>query len=269
MKERPCRIDGVDYGSEKAAAKALGILAGTLRWRLISSGFPNYVSKHHPRRTVKTTRFTCSIDGIEYRSIASASKKLNLSPNAIKRRLASFDYPQYVCPYIAKKASKAKHRKNQKPCTIGKIYYESECAASRALGISVMLLLTRLVSSNFPEYTSKYHPKIQRRKHRIRCVIKGIEYISISDASRKLKIKPTTIFNRLQSVNYPDYVCTDIPKKPLKPPMYGYKVNGRKYATLQEIADAEGVSRERIRQKMNNPAYREYRRFKGTPSRKH
>ena len=266
MKKRPCRIDGVDYESEKDAAGALGILAGTLRWRLLSSGFPNYTSRYHPKKTVKKTLFACSIAGIEYSSINAASKKLKLSSYTIKHRLASLDYPDYVCAYIHKKPSKKRRRKNQKPCTIDGTDYESECAAARALGITVIGLQSRLRSSNFPGCVSKYRPKIQRRKARIRCSIKGVEYASVADVARKFKIPHTTIFNRLQSPNFPDHVCSDIPKKSRKPPKYSYVVNGKKYATLQEIADAEGVSRERVRQKINSSSYRKYRRFEKTQS---
>lgn len=56
------------------------------------------------------------------------------------------------------------------------------------------------------------------------------------------------------SFNYLDYVCAEIPK-------YGYTVDRKKCRTLQEIADVEGLTRERIRQKMNNPSYAEYKRI--------
>ena len=268
MKEQPCRIDGVDYESERAAARALGILAETLRWRLLSPRFSNYTSKYRPKKPVKQTLFACNIAGIEYRCMSDASKKLKLSCNTIKRRLASLDYPDYVCAYIPKKPIKKRRRKNQKPCTIDGTDYESECAAAKALGISVIGLQTRLRSSNFPGCVSKYRPKIQRKNPRVRCSIKGVEYASVADVARKFKIPHTTVFNRLQSPNYPDYISADIPKKTLKPPKYSYTVNGKKYVTLQEIADAEGVSMERIRQKMNDPSYRKYKRFERAQSRK-
>ena len=152
------------------------------------------------------------------------------------------------------------------PCSIDGIHYESESAAAKALEIGVMALRLRLRSSNFPEYISKFHSKIQRRKVRIRCRVEGVEYASVAEVARKFKIPHTTIFNRLRSFNYPEYVCATIPKKPPEPPKYSYMANGKKYSTLQEIADAEGVSRECIRQKMNNPSYREYKRFERAQS---
>ena len=141
------------------------------------------------------------------------------------------------------------------------IDYESESAAARDLGINLMALRARLRSSNFPGYASRYHTKAKRRKmlsKMIRCKIKGGEYISVSAAARKLKKRPATIFKRLRSFNFPDYVCAEIPGKI---PKYSYTVNGRKYRTLQEIADVEGVTREWIRQKMNSPKYPNYQKL--------
>ena len=146
------------------------------------------------------------------------------------------------------------------PCTIDGIDYESESAAAKALGIEIMFLRHRLRSSNFPEYTSRHHPKKHRRKKFIPCSVAGIEYGSIGLAASELGLSSALLRNRLASFDYPDYVCADLPKveKPIK---YSYTVDGKKYRTLQEIADLEGVTREWIRQKMNNPKYSGYRRL--------
>ena len=150
------------------------------------------------------------------------------------------------------------------PCIIDGVHYESISAAARALGVHFMMLRTRLRSSNFPDYTSKHHTKVKRKKASVPCVIRGVEYPSISDAARKLKTQHGTIRSRLSSSNFPDYVAPGIPKKPPEPPKpikYRYTVNGKKYRSLQEIGDMEGLTRERIRQKMNSPKYPGYRRI--------
>ena len=79
--------------------------------------------------------------------------------------------------------------------------------------------------------------------------------------SKSAMVSPPTISYRLKSPNYSDYVSADIPKEPPKPVKYNFMVNGKKYRTMQEIGDEEGVTRERIRQKMNDPKYRGYRRL--------
>lgn len=149
----------------------------------------------------------------------------------------------------------------KQPCTVNGIVYESENAAARALGLSVPALLYRLRSSNFPEYISKYHSKIQHKKNpQIRCTIMGVEYASINEASVKLGMHFGLIARRLQSFDYPDYVCNDKPKKS-KPVTPRYAVNGQRYGTLKEIAETESLTQERIRQRMNDPKYPEYQRL--------
>ncbi|MCY4049822.1 MAG: hypothetical protein OXF24_09565 [Hyphomicrobiales bacterium] len=154
----------------------------------------------------------------------------------------------------------------KKPCTIDGISYESQHAAARTLGIHITLLKARIASSNFPNYKSKYHRKIKRKKKgtkKISCTIKGVKYSSLAAASKKFKVSPPTIANRLKSPDFPDYVSADIHKvsKPPKPVKYNFMVNGKKYSTMQEIGDVKGVTRERIRQKMNDPKHHGYRRL--------
>lgn len=153
-------------------------------------------------------------------------------------------------------------------CTVDGIHYESENAAAKALDLQVSALRYRLRSSNFPEYISKLHPKEARRPF-FSCTIDGVEYETMEHAAKEFGISGNSIKNRLASSNYPDYICAEIPKKTRNTKCtYAYVAHGKKYATLQEIADVEGLSRERIRQKMNNPSYAEYRRLlpNGSPA---
>ena len=150
------------------------------------------------------------------------------------------------------------------PCTVNGIRYVSESEAARDLGIGLMLLRLRFRSSNFPGYKSKHHKKVKRKKRIAHiCTVKGVQYTSVSKVARKFKRSYNLILKRLRSFDYPDYICEDIPKvsKPSKPIKYSYKVNGKKYRTLQEIGDMEGVTKEWIRQKMNNPSYKGYKRL--------
>ena len=154
--------------------------------------------------------------------------------------------------------------RRKKPCVIDGISYESQHEASIALGLSVPLLKARFASSNFPNYKSRHHRKTKRKTRgakKISCVIKGVKYSSLTDAAKKLKVSLPTITVRLKSSNYPDYVSTDIPKKPPKPVQYNFIVNGKKFRNMQEIGDMEGVTRERIRQKINDPKKPEYQRL--------
>lgn len=143
------------------------------------------------------------------------------------------------------------------PCTIDGVHYESEKAAAEALGLYASGLRIRLESTNFPEYISKHRPKKYRRAF-VSCCVAGIEYRSIGDAARDLGISYGELKHRLVSSDYLDYVCA---KRPKKFPKYNYTVNGKKYRTLREIANVEGLTKEAIRYKMNNPKKPEYQKI--------
>lgn len=157
----------------------------------------------------------------------------------------------------SKKAGSQPPKKKQ-PCTIDGVHYKSGYAATKALGISIGKLLTRLQSSNFPEYVSKHHPKRHTRGF-VPCSVAGVEYKSIGYAARDLGIHYNEMTHRLVSPDYPDCVCEKRPKRP--PKAFKYEVKGKQYKTLQEAANVEGVTKERIRQRLNDPSYTNHQRL--------
>ena len=96
MKKKPCTIDGVHYESEHAANKALNLSIGTVRNRLKSSNYPEYISKHHlkkKRRKVVYSRkprgykrCPCTIKGVRYESESVAGNTLGIAGNGIWSR---------------------------------------------------------------------------------------------------------------------------------------------------------------------------------------
>ena len=220
-KRHPCTIDGVEYKSIRSASRDLGISCYEIKCRLAYFDFPNYVCDKIPKKAhapYKNSGNLCTINGVEYKSIPSASKVLGIPYGKIRRRLASFDFPNYMCDTIPKKVY-GSHKSKKKSCTIDGVHYPSIYAASKAFGTRETVIMRRIRSSNFPGYVSKHYPKVKRRMRIApkRCTIKGVEYVSINAAVRKLKIQKDTLSNRLRSSNFPDYVCADIPKKPSKP----------------------------------------------------
>ena len=152
-------------------------------------------------------------------------------------------------------------RRRGMPCTINGVVYESEVAAAKALKIGNHKLRGRLRSSNFPEYVSGHRAKEKRRRHPVPCSVAGVEYRSIVCAAKKLGITEGEMRTRLTSLDYPDYVSPYISKKPkLQRPMR-YKAREKLYRTLQEIGDEEGITRERVRQKINSPLHPDYERL--------
>ena len=249
----PCIVGGVHYESEKKASETLGIDASTVRRRLQSSNFPEYVSKHRQKKVRKAPSHPCVIDGVHYESEKRASETLGIYTNTLRRRLQSLNFPEYVSKHLPKKD----RRTRSHPCTVDGVHYESEKDAAEDLGIYTRTLRRRLQSSNFPEYVSKHLPKKDSRTF-VSCCVAGIEYKSIGDAARETGIHYKEMVSRLTSPDYPDYVCEKRPKAFSK---CRYTVDGKKYRTLQEVASIEGLSQERIRQKINDPSYTKYQRL--------
>ena len=252
--KKPCTINGIEYESGVVAAKALGISSSILVGRLRSPKFPEYTSQYHSKINMKLP-LPCTVKGVDYDSEDIAAETLGISARALRYRLRSPKFPEY----ISRHRPKVTTRLMRQPCRINGVEYESEKAAARALGVNLISLRHRLRSSNYPEYTSRYHEKQSRRKKFIPCSVDGVEYRSIGHAASKLGIYPSQLKSRLASLDYPGYVCSDIPKRPPKP--MKYKVGEKLYRTMQEIADIEGVTMERVRQKMNDPSYPEHRRI--------
>lgn len=249
----PCSVAGIEYKSIGEATRELGISHNMMIKRLSSFDYPDYVSEKYPKKPSVSYEYKhpCIVAGVEYESVLSAAKELRISNNEIRRRLASFDYPGYVCNKIPKKISKRKKR----PCTINGVHYETEKIAAKDLGIDIRTLRKRLMSSNFCEYTSEYHTKVESKPF-TPCSVAGVEYMSIRDAAKELGIYSHELKRRLYSDDYPDYICAKYPKKPFK-----YEVKGKRYKSLQEIANVEGLTRERIRQKLNDTRKPEYRKL--------
>lgn len=249
----PCTIDGIDYESESAAAEALGISTSGVRLRLRSPNFPEYVSKYRPKKqiTERGAGYPCTINGVDYETIKAAADALGLIAVTVRNRLLSPKYPEYVSEHLQKKDQ---IKTGGYPCTINGVDYESETAASKALGINV---IPRIISSNFPEYVSKHRPKRKCRAS-VSCTVAGVEYKTIGKASKDLRISYNEMIRRFVSLDFPDYVCNKYPKEKRD---FRYKVKGKLYKTLQEAAKGEGVSIYLISQRLENSSNPDYQRL--------
>ena len=102
--EKPCTVNRIEYESQDSAAEGLGLNVGTLRYRLRSSNFPNYTSKHHPKGVKKRYPcIECNVGGVQYSSARQASIALGITYYKMKCLLASPDYPDYISPLVPKK----------------------------------------------------------------------------------------------------------------------------------------------------------------------
>lgn len=138
-------VNGAHYKSEYEAAKILGFHINGLRRRLKSSTFPDYISKHHPKEKRRVI-VPCSVAGVDYKSVGSAARDLKVRYDEMKRRLASTDYPDYVCDKYPKKPTKVfKYEvRGEKYKTMREI--------ADVEGLSRGRIQQKIKSSKYPEY---------------------------------------------------------------------------------------------------------------------
>jgi hypothetical protein len=94
----PVTIDGVEYETQSAAARALEIDINTLKKRCASPAFPDYVCASIPKKAPKDGKpslLRVEIDGISYRSVNAAYKALGVDRPIIKARCKSDDWPTW------------------------------------------------------------------------------------------------------------------------------------------------------------------------------
>lgn len=205
----PCTIDGIEYKSEAMAARALGVSKTTIQYRLRSTNFPNYISKHKPKvsspESLRCKKYPCTIDGIEYESEQVAANALGINAATLRGRLSSPKFPEYTSEYYHK------IRLHRVPCVVAGVEYESITSAVKKLEISYGEMIKRLHSFDYPDYVSVRHPKIRftPKNPSISCTINGIEYKSLTSAAKDLGISLSTLRYRLGSSNFPGYVKSE------------------------------------------------------------
>jgi hypothetical protein len=94
----PVTVDGIEYETQSAAARAHGISVGDVKKRCASPAFPDYVCASIPKKAPKDGKpslLRVEIDGISYRSVNAAYKALGVDRPIIKARCKSDDWPTW------------------------------------------------------------------------------------------------------------------------------------------------------------------------------
>jgi hypothetical protein len=118
---RPVTINGVEYRSAYAAAKALGVSRKTLEWRL---------RKQLPIDEYRVRSRAVIVNGTRYESMRAAAKALGVQPGSIYYRVKKFGpLFDYALP------------SRLRPITLDGKTYASIKAAADATGISYYKLL--------------------------------------------------------------------------------------------------------------------------------
>lgn len=254
-RKHSCTIDGTDYESESVASKSLGVNFGKLQYRLTSPNFPEYISKYKPKKTSK--QIFCSVAGIQYKTALSATKDLGISHYELKRRLASFDYPDYVRDKIPKQLPTSRRRKY--PCKVNGVRYESVLSAVRDLGISDYEMRRRLASFHYPDYLCDKIPKksFKSRRKKYPCMVNGVHYESEGVAAKALRINATMVRTRIQSPKFPEYVSKHRPKVPLTISIPCHVV-GVQYESIEAAANDLGISYDEMKRRLISLDYPGY-----------
>ena len=200
----PRRIvwDGVLYPTISSAAKACGITASTM-WYRIARGYGK------PRKkSRRPARLDCEFGGVRYRSIGAMARALGIGwgkarsfaeetrparieyagkkYRSITALAAAYHLTDVCCIYrlrhnIPLDLPVDRQMSCRKPCTWEGVDYPSITAAAKALGITHSAMSERLMRRD--------RPKRPRRKPRRRpCEYQGVCYDTLAEAARALGI---------------------------------------------------------------------------------
>jgi hypothetical protein len=171
--------------------------------------------------------------------------------------------------YKPKKEVKVKEKKKVYPIIIDGIIYKTIYVASRKLGLNKHAITHRVKSQYFPTYlycddtlnekNGKYNKVDMRNREKIS--IKGVEYESIMEASRSIKMPSHAIIHRLNSTAYPNWVYLDGREKTIhsEKKKKDVMVLGVVYNSIADAVKGSGVNRELIRYRLGNEKYQDYK----------
>ena len=171
--------------------------------------------------------------------------------------------------YKPKKEVIIREKKKVYPISIDGIVYKSSYDASKKLGLNKPTITHRIKSPNFPTYlycdntlnekNGKYDEITPKNKQKIS--IQGVEYESIMEASRKLKILSHAILHRLNSKAYSDWFYLDGREKTIDSEKRNTMVEifGKTYNSIADAVRETGIKREIMRYRLGNEKYQDYK----------
>ncbi len=171
-----------------------------------------------------------------------------------------------------KKISKEIVDKFSHKVIINDIEYPSIAEASRQLSINNKIIRARLKNTNFPNYQYSESAKNKRKEKvneisivpidiRVGVLIEGIIYTSIAEASKQLNLKYSTLVNRLESDNFPNYhlLKKDNKKKNIK--KIGIIIDNINYDSLKEASLILRINQSTIRWRIKSLNFPNYKKL--------
>ena len=170
-----------------------------------------------------------------------------------------------------KKKPHENNEDNKKKVIIDGIEYGSISEAVEKLSIDRSLIRFRLKSSHFKNYlfqdddlNIKYNKYIDVDPHlskKERVSIDGVEYGSITDATKNLNKTHDHINWRLNSKSYPNWFYLDKVvelKETGMPKLKSVSINGVQYESISKAVEGSGIDRQIMRYRLKSNNYTEY-----------
>jgi group I intron endonuclease len=151
--------DGIEYPSQAAAARALGVSRSTIESRLLAC-VPGYeILERRPQHKANEASVRAvRIHGIEYSSLREAGLSLGVTDGTVGKRIIrgvpGYEYADGT-NYYAERQERRMFDKRLRPVVADNVYYECTEDAARALGCDSSLVVYR-VKKKKPGY---YYPE--------------------------------------------------------------------------------------------------------------
>ena len=213
------------------------------------------------------------VDGVEYPSLERAAKALHLPPYILSLRLSSPDFPTYQRKWVSDDVeydhlSGRPSPSSFVPVVIDGINYPSITAAAAKLGVSYEAVRYRLSSPDYPNYRRKDEIKRPRTLRTPRTgkpvFVDGVEYPSMREAERALRLPPNVIYTRVSSPSHPNYYRKGESKAPHRWKPGAPKaviIDGVEYSSITQAVEALRALRlsyQKVRDRANDPTFPNY-----------
>jgi hypothetical protein len=212
--EKAVEVAGVEFDSQKNAALAFEISTSSLKKRLESSNFPDWVdlSGTIKKQVKKQPIKAIWIGNKKYSSLMEAEKSTGINHTTLAFRAASSNYPDINIEGVIKEKRSEKMAKLAVSIIFDGKEYQTLSDASRKLKLDISTIKIRCRSLSFPTYNST-DPDLQKRppkdgKPSLRkIVVNGVHYRSINAASKavcvtRAKLKEMALDNKMSNVYF-------------------------------------------------------------------
>lgn len=261
---RAVMAEGVRYGTLTEAAEFYSVSGGAIAQRIMK-GWRSFFYEDEGQRPEKEgllgryKREVTTPEGM-FPSLSDAGRATGINFKTIHKHIV-FGWDGY---FYTDEGQRPRIT-NLKRVMVDGVKFESQKEAAEAYGVNTGSFNKRLRSSNFPNYVdlSGTIPKIQKNKpFGQRLWIDDVEYRNCGVASRALDIKSETVFFRLKSSNFPNYVGEGVKKVQRDPSLakaaVSVTIDGVSYPTLSSAAKALGTDINTIKTRCKSMSFSGY-----------